>query len=96
MIVSSPKVLAYGDLANTQIVIAAVLGMLMVGFCGLARCFLRRTVDSIKALVAGAAVFSGGLLTYRIPAETLSDAEFSRLADIMNSMAERIKPPKML
>lgn len=91
VIVSSPKVLAYGDLANTQIVIAAVLGMLIVGFLWTGSVFVRRTVDSIKALVAGAAVFSGGLLTYRIPAETLSDAEFSRLADIMNSMAERIK-----
>ena len=91
VITSSPKAIALGTLASAQILAVAVTGVLLVTFVWVGSRFVRRTVDSILGLVAGAVIFSSGQLSYRIDESRMSDKEFAQLADTMNKMALKIQ-----
>lgn len=91
VVTSSPKAIALGTLAYVQILAVAVAGVLLVSFVWVGSRFVRRTVDSILGLVAGAVVFSSGQLTYRIDPSRMSDKEFAQLAETMNTMAAKIE-----
>jgi signal transduction histidine kinase len=88
---SSPKAIALGTLAYTQILAVAIAGVLLVSFVWVGSRFVRKTVDSILGLVSGAVIFSSGQLTYRIDPTRMSDKEFAQLADTMNNMAVKIQ-----
>lgn len=91
VIVASPSAIALGALANAQIIAVAVIGLLLICFLLVGSLFVRRTVDSILGLVSGAVVFSTGQLDHRIDIASMSDKEFSQLAEIMNNMAAKIQ-----
>lgn len=91
VISSSPKAIALEALAYTQILAIAVTGVLLVSFVWVGSRFVRKTVDSILGLVAGAVVFSDGQLTYQIDESRMSDKEFAQLAGTMNNMAVKIQ-----
>lgn len=91
VISSSPKAIALEALAYTQILAVAIAGVLLVSFVWVGSRFVRKTVDSILGLVAGAVIFSNGQLTYRIDESRMSDKEFAQLADTMNNMAVKIQ-----
>lgn len=91
VISASPKAIALGTLAYVQILAVAVAGVLLVSFVWVGSRFVRKTVDSILGLVAGAVIFSGGQLTYRIDQSRMSDKEFAQLAETMNNMAVKIQ-----
>lgn len=91
VIASSPKAIALGTLAYVQIMAVAVTGVLLISFVWVGSRFVRRTVESILGLVAGAVIFSGGQLSYRIDESRMSDKEFAQLADTMNKMAVKIQ-----
>jgi len=91
VIVASPTAIALETLANTQILLVAVTGVLLISFLLVGSLFIRRTVDSILGLVGGALIFSAGQLNHRIDADSMSDKEFSQLAEIMNKMAIKIQ-----
>ncbi len=91
VIVASPTAIALESLANTQILVVAIAGLLLLSFLWMGSLFVRRTVDSILSLVGGAVIFSGGQLSHRIDASRMSDKEFSQLADTMNNMAGKIQ-----
>ncbi len=91
VVVSSPAAIALGALVNTQILVVAVAGILLVSLAWVGSRFVRRTVDSILGLVGGALIFSSGQLTHKIDTSSMSDREFSQLAEIMNNMAIKIQ-----
>ncbi|MDB5183341.1 MAG: hypothetical protein JWO07_22 [Candidatus Saccharibacteria bacterium] len=91
VIVASPSAIALGALASGQIIAVGIIGLLLVSFLLVGSLFVRRTVDSILGLVGGAVLFSTGELDHQIDTVTMSDKEFSQLAEIMNNMAKKIQ-----
>lgn len=87
--VASPRVVVFGSLRDAQLIAAAVIGFLLVGFLWFGAIFIQRTVNSIMQLVSGSLLFAEGKLDYiiRLPK---ADKEFIQLAETMNIMAWRI------
>ncbi len=91
VIVASPVAYALSSLANAQMLAVAIIGTLLIIFVLVGSLFIRKITKSIMALVAGAVVFSSGQLTHRIDIASMSDNEFIRLAESMNTMAAKIE-----
>ncbi len=91
VIASSPAAIALETLANTQLLVVFVAGLLLVIFIWAGSLFIRRTIGSIMGLVGGAVIFSAGGLDHRIDSAKMSDKEFAQLAETMNKMAGKIQ-----
>lgn len=91
VIVASPTAYALGSLADTQMIAIAVVGTILAIFVFVGSVYLRRITSSVMALAAGSVIFSSGQLTHRIDVDSMSDEEFAKLAESMNSMAEKIQ-----
>jgi len=91
VIAASPAAIALEPLMSTNIMAVAVSGGLLVVLLWLGSRFVNRTVKSILELASGAIVFANNQLDHRINTSSMSDKEFAQLAEIMNSMAEKIQ-----
>lgn len=87
--VASPTAAVLAPLRDAQLLGVVFIGLFMVGFLWVGTYFIQRTLRNIVSLVSGAMVFGSGRLDYKIALDH-ADGEFMRLADTMNTMAQRI------
>ncbi len=95
VVVGSPSAAVLAPTRDAQLAAYIVIGLVLLGFLWVGAFFVHQTVRSILGLVAGALVFSGNKLDYRINLGK-ADKEFVQLADTMNLMAERIATAEKL
>lgn len=87
--VASPTAAVLAPLHDAQLAGIIFIGLFMVAFIWVGTFFIQRMLRNIVTLVSGAIIFGAGKLDYRISLDH-ADGEFLRLADTMNSMAQRI------
>ena len=89
VVVASPTAVLASDVYDARLVGIIVVGLIIVSFAWIGTFFIRRTVNTIMALVSGAIIFGSGRLNHKITLEH-ADREFEQLAETMNAMAARI------
>ncbi len=87
--IASPTAAVLAPLREAQLTGLILIGLFLVSFLWVGTFFIRRMLRNIISLVSGAMIFGSGRLDYKINLDH-AEGEFMRLADIMNTMAQRI------